>query len=280
MKLSEYLAAQTDDKYAQAMYTVVGNLQADMRHFEINKLIPGVRTDVEFFADAAVAYDFFLNITETNSANANATFDFLADITNGKMTFGANAGGTVDRMNTQTFLIKETFRELIYDVERTYCNPTFAEVTPGFFNSRPNVIYPLAGRVNVDRLLIDFLELSIFAGLTNRGDVPPTLTNALTFTTTVTGSVSPGVVSLPNVVTAGASVTAKRVDVHKVVIAFSVPVQVPFVPRDTVFVPLADGGKRVSGAEATKALAVEAIDSFIGRTEINRPVVINGSLVR
>ena len=65
-----------------------------------------------------------------------------------------------------------------------------------------NYVYPITGRIGIDRMVHDFVELTLFGSLTEPKAAPgaagaPTMVDELTFTTAFSGSVNPVVVFTP-----------------------------------------------------------------------------------
>jgi hypothetical protein len=132
------------------------------------------------------------------------------------------AGALRKRSNQRTFTVTDTFEYLLKtlnDPSRgSYCNGQIVAA---------NYIYPITGRIGVEKLVKDFIELTLFGNLagSNNGAVPA-MTDKLVFTTTLNASATPSVV-FTRVTTAfdlaDAQLTgsAKRSDVHQVAIALA-----------------------------------------------------------
>jgi hypothetical protein len=194
-----------------------------------------VRAAVKTFYDAGIAYNFELTMTEDN--NLTTEVDFIRPIVNPKFTLALTGGASRKRSNDRTFTSTDTFNGLLKLPEK-YCE--------GFVVG-PNYIYPIAGRIGIDAVMSDFINLTLFANLgpasssssssTSPGSSggaggatapaasgtktsasstkataasPPTLADKLTFTTSVTGSVNPVATFTPigrNFQVSGASLT-------------------------------------------------------------------------
>ena len=103
-----------------------------------------------------------------------------------------SAGFNRQRVNTRSFTVTDTFGGLIRDVGNDYCNKKFM-VTE-------NYVYPITGRIGIENMVHDFINMTLFANL--RGDVPdgkelPTLVDALDSRTAISGSAVPQITFSP-----------------------------------------------------------------------------------
>jgi len=93
-----------------------------------------------------------------------------------------------------------------------------------------NYIYPITGRIGVDKLVKSFIELTLFANLAGKGPSGaglPTMADELTFTTSVNASATPKVVFTPvgqafQLSDASLTGVVKRGDVHQVTMALAI----------------------------------------------------------
>jgi len=195
------------------------------------RLFPGpdyvhVRSTINLFANAGIAYNFDLTMTEDNDLTTDV--NFIRPLTRPKFTLGINAGLTRKRSNQRSFTVTDTFSYLVAKLNtpvrgRYYCEPRLVA---------ENYIYPIAGRIGVDKLVHDFVQLTLFGGLAGKQANPgeggaPTMADKLTFTTTVSASASPKVEFAPighGLQLANASLSAKadRIDVHQVTVALAI----------------------------------------------------------
>jgi hypothetical protein len=195
---------------------------------------------VKVFYDAAVAYNFDLTMTEDNNLSAEA--DFIRPIVNPKFTLAVTGGASRKRSNDRTFTASDTFNGLL-KLPDAYCKDHIVG---------PNYIYPIAGRIGIDRVMLDFVNLTLFDNLgggsgsgggSPSSDVsppggtvsggaktkagPPTLTDKLTFTTTGSGGLNPIATFTPvgrNFQVSAASLNgfADRIDMHQVTIGLAI----------------------------------------------------------
>jgi len=192
------------------------------------KLFKGeIRKLVQLFANTGVAYNFQLQMLETD--NIDPVTDLLTF--NGKNQFSSPVNGNADRMrqNTRTFTVTDTFDFLLRDVPDDPIPEHRNNYCAGFIVG-PNYIYPVAGKIGIDTMIGDFVNLTLFGGLTappasaanpttatSKG--PPTLVDQLVFTTTVSLGATPKVTFAPIHTFMDASIGLKfaRQDTHNFV---------------------------------------------------------------
>jgi hypothetical protein len=187
--------------------------------FDPNSLSGLSRILVTTMYHIGIAYNFDLQGTETN--NFDPEVNFLRPLPVASQV-GLKLSGNFDRQrqNERQFTITDNAAGLITKVHASHCKRSIA---------RENFVYPIAGRVGMDKVVQDFLELTLFANLSGDGkDVtkvtgPPTMVDQLEFQTTIGGTASPKVTFLPlgsafSVSDASFGVTAIRQDIHKLTI--------------------------------------------------------------
>jgi hypothetical protein len=179
-----------------------------------------VRKTLTAFWTTGVAYNFKLDMTEINNADGSLNIGSLF----GRRAFGIGFKAGLDRTreNTRTFTVTDNFGELVKGL--TGCQKEIVG---------PNYIYPITGRIGVEDMIQEFVYMSIFANLgaetTTAATVPkgpPTLVDALAFTTTISGSVNPTVAFSPvgkelGVTAASVDLAASRTDLHQVVVGLA-----------------------------------------------------------
>jgi|SoiMethySBSTD1v2_1073268.scaffolds.fasta_scaffold261076_3 hypothetical protein len=231
---------------------------------------PYIRSVVRLFYDTGVAYNFNLEMTENNDLGTE--INLLKPFTDSALTVGISAGFNRQRQNTRAFTVTDTFGGLIRNVGDDYCNKKFM-VTE-------NYIYPITGRVGIENMVHDFINMTLFANLrgnTSSGEGPPTLVDALEFTTSISGSATPKITFAPlgtGLSVTDASVTGRlsRVDLHKVTIGLAIDKgSVPQVAslRATLFTPLltASGGR-------AEQKAAEAVNQVLTSKLFTRTIVV------
>jgi len=278
------LAAKTSDQLLQQLALQYESNPASINTFHYN-LFKGpryaeIRSTAKLFYDAGIAYNFDLTGTETN--NLDAQVNFLKTFTNGKFTPGISGGWDRVRSNERTLTVTDTFSKLLTKVPEQYCDGQIVYA---------NYAYPVVGRIGIDKTIKSFIELTLFASLSGaKSDPgvsgPPTMTDNLTFTTTIKSTINPIVVFTPvtnALQLTNASLTAdnNRVDRHQVTIGLAITQtgQVELEPlRSYLFSanrvapvrrgPLATksalfiGGRVTGGGTSSEQLAVVAIDQI------------------
>jgi len=223
------------------------------------KLFKGrVNKILTVFYDSGIAYNFNLTMTENN--NIDPTIDLLKPMSNGgKFTVGVTANADRQRQNVRIFTITDTFSGLVQKIPDDYCTGKIV---------RENYIYPIAGKIGIEKMIEDFIRLTLFAdlsGTSSGGKVsgPPTMSDTLEFTTTFSISATPKVTfaQIGNALQfadASLNATAKRVDDHKVTVGLALgnvgAAQVSSV-RSSLMGPLLTVA-RVTGPEQAAAEAV------------------------
>jgi hypothetical protein len=217
-----WLAGPKDpDPQARSIGLEFQNGSRPMQTFNYTLFRGPVRQVVQLFYNTGVAYNFQLDMTEVN--NVDPTLDFLKLF--GKTAFTWNVTANADRMreNTRTFTVTDTFSGLIRNLPPDYCT--------GFI-VQANYIYPVVGKIGMDRMINDFVNLTLFGGLagpeSSGGDTnpkgPPTMVDQLKFTTKFNLTTTPKVVFIPvrALVDASLGVTATRQDVHTVTVGLAI----------------------------------------------------------
>jgi len=171
-----------------------------------------LKTILAEYGEVAVAYDFNFEITEHDNLDASLAFKLPFTSPN---VFDLGAAGSLHKTRTgkRTFSSQETFYDLI--LRDQWC---------GNFEPRDrNVLYPITGSIGLRKVVETFMALS------EQGGGKDSFVDALTFTTTISGSVSPSVKLSPvsdsfRLVSASAGVSADRTDLHQVKISLAFPV--------------------------------------------------------
>jgi hypothetical protein len=192
-------------------------------------LFPGpkyvqVRNLYNVIYSAAIAYNFDLTMSEEN--DLGTVLDFLGPWTP-KFTLAASADANRGRSNERTFTITDTFGKLLTQLNtpvrgRRYCDGQIVAA---------NYVYPIAGHIGVDKTVMTFFQLALFASLAPDKAAPgaggaPTIADKLTFTTTIDGSTTPKATFTPvgkgfQFMDASLTGLAKRVDMHQVTVGLA-----------------------------------------------------------
>jgi hypothetical protein len=252
------------DRQSQLIGLEFKNKQRPIQTFD-PKLFKGqVKTILTEFFGTGIAYNFNLAMTETN--NFDPTVNLFKPLPHaGKFTPTLSANADRTRENTRVFTVTDTFSELVQKVPDDYCNGFIVE---------ENYIYPVAGKIGMEKMIQDFVVLTLFGNLGAPGNQsgapsssggPPTLVDTLEFTTTFTFTGTPMVTFTPvgnvlQVSSAMVGIVATRKDDHKVTVGLAIPsADVGAIAgiRSTLFGPLltAQGGR----AEQAAANAVNQV---------------------
>jgi hypothetical protein len=243
-----------------------------------------VRQLVQPFFGTGIAYNFQLQMQEIN--NIDPMTDLMTF--NGRNVFTSPVSANADRIrqNLRTFTVTDTFEFLIRNIpdqppDNDYCSGHVVG---------PNYIYPVAGKVGVDRMIGDFVNLTLFTGLTSppssagnpttvSSKGPPTMVDQLQFTTTVALSATPKVVFAPvrTFMDASLGLKVQRQDIHTLTIGLAITNKKSLgqiaALRSGIFVqgPI---GQLVSAQPATDAefAAVQAVNQVLTQ-QIFKPVI-------
>jgi len=226
------------------------------------------RDIINLFADAGIAYNLDLTITENNDFTGDV--NFLKPLFSGKFTLGVKADATRSRQNERVFTATDTFGYLVTQLNKPKRGVRYCDR----FIVGPNYVYPIVGQIGVYKSVRSFVELTLFGalGAHHEGDVPgpvnppapPTMVDKLTFTTTVDISATPKVEFTPagtqfQIVDASIGPSVKRMDEHKVFLGLAIASdQVQNVDPLRTFLFLPDRGspvRRARVAGATRAVS-------------------------
>ncbi len=164
--------------------------------FDPSKLTGFARSVVGLLYHTGIAYNYDLTGLEIN--NIDPVVDFLRPVPL-ISTVSLGLTGTFDRQrqNERSFTITDNFGNLVTKVPEIYCKKHIVEA---------NIVYPIAGRVGIDRVVHDFLLLTLFENLSGpSSDVkknltptgPPTMVDQLQFITAIGGGATPKVTFIP-----------------------------------------------------------------------------------
>jgi hypothetical protein len=220
--LGNPLARDLAVEYARDPNTISASLVDRFKGF------PNTQAVINTLYNVGIAYNFDLQMTEDN--NLSTDINFLRPLTQPKFTLGIKAGAARKRNNGRTFTVTDTFLGLLTQLNQRelagqrYCVGHIVV---------ENYVYPIAGRIGVDKLARDFINLTIFgnlgAGKEDKPDAPglPAMADELTFTTTINASATPKVEFTPVTSAfqlADASFTGEviRTDKHQVTVALAI----------------------------------------------------------
>jgi hypothetical protein len=213
-----------DDVTRKETFQIVQQIRCEARRAVDNPLGHNLPT-------AAIAYEFTFNITEGNTASANATagVPFLS----GNFSLMGSAGINDTRETTRNFITVDTFSDLLKIKNCSKDKPA------------TDLIYPISGDIGMAEVVRTFIALSqiddasaTFAdpGTTTPATAPAgttpgtdvfTFADTLMFTTTLMAGLNPTLTLNPisrqfRISNATATLAAGRTDVHTVVVALAV----------------------------------------------------------
>jgi len=222
-----------------------------------------VRANIVKYERAAITYDFTFDITEQNTIAAEV--DFVNLLSHGTFTMPSKGTNDLQRQTVRLFRVNDRFGELI---QLNSCTED---------GSPENLLYPVSGTIGLAEMIETFVDLNEYQRLTGAKDTDtvPTMTDTFNFQTTISGSVAPQVTLTPlnhlfHVSGASLTASALRKDIHKVIVAMSLP---PL--KNSAPVPATSGflgsGPALQPRPATAIdLNNSAIDNAINRSIINR----------
>jgi hypothetical protein len=239
-----------------------------MAQFKPALFAGNARDFVNFFWNTGVAYNFTLDMTETN--NLDTQLDFLQVVPGSVPTLGLSAGLDRQRENTRTFTLTDDFKGLLNLKPATYCD--------GHIASGENQIYPITGKIGIERFIDEFVRLALFTDLgASKDGGAPTMVDTLQFTTAISGSAAPKIVFAPvgrgfQVADASLTALASRKDIHTLTMGLSVIA--PPVARAAPGEKLLFGRLLTSQGGGTRQSAANAVDQELTRQALSKSVVV------
>jgi hypothetical protein len=286
------ILAQHGSVRAQQLALQYRNDPASIREFHYDLFntpdLVQVRSTAKLFYDTGIAYNFDLTGTEDNDVTVD--LNFLKDRVFTKLSLALNAEAKRQRSNIRSFTVTDTFSGLFRILTEKFCEGQVVG---------PNYIYPISGRIGVDKLVNDFIYLTLFGHLSSAGvkasDAAtaggavglPYMVDEMQFTTIVKASANPKIEFTPvtpafQLLNAEADVLARRTDIHKVTVGLAIAPsgQVELAPlRAYLFGsgsasargPVASssglvvGTRVIGGGTPSEKLAVLAVDQLKSR---------------
>lgn len=184
-----------------------------------------------------VGYDFTFDLTENNKASGG-TLEFLNPFPSGKFTLALSGGADKKRQNLRFFRIVELLEDLREDAELA------SSTGPCAIEGRANFVYPIAGRVGIEEVLVTYGKLRSVAKF--RVKDASVFSDTITFTTKLNAGIKPtlelnSVAGQFRLTKASIDGSVERTDIHKVAIAIAPREQVKdvIVPYMRTLVPVA-----------------------------------------
>jgi hypothetical protein len=246
-----------------------------------------VRNVIDIFYSIGVAYNFDLTMTENNDLSAGAA-NLQGGPSNSLFKLGLGGSVTRKRNNERSFTVTDTFSNLLTNLNTIVREDGHRDCDGYIVES--NYVYPIVGHIGMDRMVYDYLDLTLFgslAGTKAKPTAPPTMTDDLTFTTTLDASVTPKIIFTPTgtafqLTDAALTGELKRTDMHEVTVGLALPTSATaylsslraytFAPTHAVVVERGDqgrgrvrasivlGARVIGGGSPSETLAVYAVD--------------------
>ena len=220
------IAPNSNEKKVDARSRLVGQYflyqsrygTVPITRFDLAMLSGFAKTVITLMWNTGIAYNYNLDMLETN--NVDPQVNILRALARSTDMLGLTGSFDRQRQNVRSFSITDNFGDLVRNLNPQYCNGQIVEA---------NMRYPIAGKIGMDLVVHDFMMLALFGNLsgsltdpiTVKG--PPTMVDQLQFTTTIGGSVTPGVTFTPlgksvHVADAKLALLASRTDTHRLTV--------------------------------------------------------------
>ncbi|SED48918.1 hypothetical protein SAMN05519104_3654 [Rhizobiales bacterium GAS188] len=247
---------------------------ANMQEFRPNMLKGPARKFVDIIWNTAIVYNYNLEMGETN--NLDTEINLLKTLPTATRMLGLKGNFDRTRQNTRVFTISDSFGDLVSKLPSRYCTKYIAQ---------ENIVYPIAGKIGMEAVIHDFINLAIYANLSGDGAKsvtdppgPPTMADQLEFKTTLTASATPKVTFTPvgpglHVADASLTALATREDTHQLTIGLAVPTKANHGltnTRDSIFVGLITADTTTG----PKLAAAQAADQLIAQKLLAPKIVI------
>jgi hypothetical protein len=203
------------------------SLNAFLKTLDLRTVRPHELKRLDTLLRTGIVYNFSLEGTETDSLTFNA--DIIRPLTHGLGTLSPSASNVVKRDNIRTFTVSDNFRTLI-SLKQKHCDE--------LEQPNPNYEYPIVGRIGVDEMIETFVKLVNGEDLAGQEDLSksalalnptgvPAMVDSLTFTTTISGGLTPKISLSPvgtrwQLMDASIAGSVTRVDTHNVIIGLGV----------------------------------------------------------
>jgi hypothetical protein len=274
------LARRLAERYKSNPNDVAGFSAALFKGAEFQE----VRNVIDIFYSIGVAYNFDLTMTEENDLSAGAA-NFQSGPANSLFKLGIGGSATRKRNNERTFTVTDTFKNLLTRLNTTVREDGHRDCDG--YVVEASYVYPIVGHIGMDKMVYDYLDLTLFgnlAGTKAQPTAPPTMTDDLTFTTTLDASATPKITFTPigtvfQLTDASLTGEVKRTDMHEVTVGLALPTSATtylsnlraytFAPSNAVVVgnnqhgsrgSLVLGARVIGGGTSSETLAVWAVD--------------------
>lgn len=232
--------------------------------FDPSQLTGFANTVVGLLYNTGIAYYYDLTGLETNNIDPSVDLIRPTPITS-LFTLGVAGNFDRQRQNERAFTITDNFGDLVRKVHDSYCSKSIVE---------ENYVYPIAGRVGIDRMIKDFVLMSLFENLdavskdvTDLKNGPPTMVDQLQFVTLIGGTATPKVVFLPKGAPfqfsdASLPISASRKDTHQLTVGLYLQKKEAKIVRDAR-TAIYEGSLITSSGGAAEQGAAKAVQQFL-----------------
>ena len=267
---------QNTEQFAVGSATYVVGEQLRLNKFPFAKLnshMRGIDRDaaknVLMYQKTVIGYDFTFDMSEGNGYTAQV--DLFQTLTGGSTGVGLKGGADFQRQTVRIFRISDTFEDLMLLDEELDCG-----------EHRPvDYAYPIRGNIGIGEMVKTFVQLNETERLTGAkdSDKVPALSDTFNFQTTLSGSATPSITLAPvghryGLADANVGLAASRKDIHKVIVAMSLPI------KKGQEISVGAGGVGLVGmTRAPPATAKERVNRALD-DQINRSIVNQLSLPR
>lgn len=185
----------------QSLKEIASRVEADRLHLsqiETSELPKDLRRAWEAYKNTVLAFAFTFFAQEDNGANGEVKLSF--PFTDGTVGLTLGTQNSLRRIGERKFTIAETVDEL--SDNKTCANDQSDE--------EKNFVYPISGNIGMYEVLNSFFNIS------NSVSTVHEYTDRISFTTNISGSVSPSIeLSRADLTNASATVSAGRIDTHQ-----------------------------------------------------------------
>ncbi|MEH2486732.1 hypothetical protein [Bradyrhizobium sp. AZCC 2230] len=219
------------------------------------------------YIQTGIAFDFSFDITVDNAAAGFA--DPVKLISNGTAGATLSAGGDFKRENLRHFVVSETAKDLLENVKLGFALEDGSVQCPSDYRSS-NYAYPISGNIGMKELISTFFDLNEVKTLAVDKATSDVFVDTLTFTTMVSGGVTPHVFVSPVGnrwgLAAPATLTAsgQRTDAHKLIVGLSLDntrrIAGPWVAA-AAFIPARYGRSALQRSDVRSAAEQSALDA-------------------
>lgn len=184
-----------------------------------NKISDKSKEIYDKFSTAAFSYDFSFNIYISN--DISGLINLASPLPLPTLNIGLSSSANRLRRNLRNFRVTDSADEIVNKMTTECIRDS---------NQSSEFIYPITGTIGMEELINSFYQLVQQNGLdgTKDDEDVPAISDTITFTTTLTGGVSPLLAINPvgrslQVASASLNATTTRSDTHSVIISIALP---------------------------------------------------------